>query len=70
MLFSTPKLSAVRRSSELFQGPILDLADPLFRDSQNLAHLDERPGRLAPETKPELEDKLFPRPQGFDQVAY
>ena len=54
----------------LFEGPILDLAYPLFRDAQNLAHLDERPRRLAPETKPEREDELFPGAQGLDQVAH
>ena len=55
---------------ELFQGSILDLAYPLFRDAKNLAHLDERPRGFATETEPECEDELFPFAQGLHQVAY
>src|SRR5829696_9040279 len=52
---------------QLFQGPVLDLADPLFANSQQVPDLPQAVRAAAGQAEPQVQHLLFPRPQVVHQ---
>ena len=52
---------------QLFEGPILDLADPFLADAEKMADLTKTVRAIAGEAESQIEDLAFSRPQVFHQ---